>query len=277
MVLGLAHAVRKRPRRRWKKMEAAVTMLYTLYTAEGFVFAADRQISGPGKAFDPQNKVARIAQLGVARGGGLIGYYGLAYVRGRPMDQWIRRLISGWTGSKYARDFAEYLISRISAQATRDELSAVSGFHLGAFEERDGVAVPVFLFIRNTRDFADGRHFNVGEFQAEEQLLARQPLDGLPMPMIREALRDQQVRHGFPYWFRNGDVPYFGAMSSALEAALDHLLGQGSIFRAPLSLGGWEQLGETLVTSAGRLYRVYYAGTPPVGRGRIVKSVSWPV
>jgi hypothetical protein len=130
-----------------------MTMLYSLYTAEGIVFAADSRITaqGVGQPLPPQRKVLPVPQLGFA--GGVIGFFGLAQVAGQPMTDWLQRVISDWPGAADAGDFARHLAGRLAADAhaRARETRRMSGFHIGTFERHEGRVVPTFLFVRNAR------------------------------------------------------------------------------------------------------------------------------
>jgi len=255
-----------------------MTMLYSFYSAEGIVYAADGRITrhGAHAPLPAQRKVLPIPGLGESSG--VIGYFGLAQVAGLPMDDWLRDVIAKYTFFRDADSFARYLIARIEGEATPAELGQVSGFHIGTFEKRDTVVVPTFTFVRNARSFQGGRYSNVGRFMVPEEQLLGRDLRGVPMAHIRDALRDRQRAIGMPHWYRNGDVPYFGPITSLLEAALQGLVQQPkSRFRAPASLDSWSRLASTLVASTGSLYRIYFAGViPPVGDRVVVETVRWP-
>lgn len=255
-----------------------MTMLYSFYSAEGIVYAADSRITsgGAGGLLPAQRKVLPIPGLGESSG--VIGYFGLAQVAGQPMDAWLRKLIAKYPAARDADSFARNLIVRVETEATPSELAEVSGFHIGTFEESDGIVVPTFTFVRNAPTFQNGHYSNVGRFMPpEEQLLGRDLLS-VPAANVRDVLRARQRATGMPQWYRNGDVPYFGPITSLLEAALQSLVQQPkSRFRAPSSIDSWRRLARTLVASTGSLYRVYFAGiTPPVGDRVVVEVVPWP-
>lgn len=255
-----------------------MTMLYSFYAAEGIVFAADSRITHRGgkQPLDAQRKVLRLPGFGASNG--VIGFFGLAQVGGRPMSKWLQDMISRYRSAREADSFARHLSQRIEDSATTAELKEVSGFHIGTFERRAGQVVPTFTFLRNAHDFKDGVYSNIGRFlQPHEQLLGRD-LQAVPPGQVRYWLRQRQQQAGIPHWYRNGDVRHFGAIGTFLEIALSGLMQQPStMFRAPASLEEWRRVARTLVSATGNLYRSYYAGTvPPVG-GRVdVEAIPWP-
>lgn len=255
-----------------------MTILYSFYSAEGIVFAADSRITRRGARgpLPAQSKVLPIPGLGESSG--VIGYFGLAQVAGQPMDDWLRDVIAKYTFFNDADSFARYLIARIEGEGTPAELAEVSGFHIGTFDKRGAIVVPSFTFVRNAHTFQGGRYSNVGRFMLPDEQLLGRDLKAVPLAHVRDALRTRQKATGMPHWYRNGDVPYFGPITSLLEVALQGLVQQPkSRFCAPTSLDSWSRLARTLVASTGSLYRIYFAGvTPPVGDRVVVETVSWP-
>jgi hypothetical protein len=158
---------------------AAVTLLVSLYSSEGIVFAADSQVTACTPAgtdrLEPQRKVLSVKGLGVARQGGVVAYFGLAEMQGRPMDAWLRERIDRIGGFEEVSDFAASLRDELNAAARARERKVVSGLHVGGFERRDGVPVPVFAFVRNTADFdaTTGRHSNLRGYECTEDFPAR--------------------------------------------------------------------------------------------------------
>lgn len=255
-----------------------MTMLYSFYAAEGVVYAADSRITHrQGKQpLDAQHKVLPLPGFGMSNG--VIGFFGLAQVGGRPMSIWLQDVISRYGSPRDAHSFARHLSRRIESSATSAELEEVSGFHIGTFERRAGDVVPTFTFLRNAADFKDGIYSNVGKFlPPDEQLLGRD-LQNVPTQLVRDWLRQRQQQVGIPHWYRNGDVRHFGAIGSLLEVALSGLMQQqGTMFKSPRTLDEWRRVARTLVSATGNLYRSYYAGAvPPVG-GRVdVEAIPWP-
>lgn len=256
-----------------------MTMLFSFYTAEGIVFGSDSQITRPSPSGndrgDPQTKVLDVPRLGIA-GGGVIGFYGLAQVNGAPMDDWLRAQIGAWASSATVGDFVEHIRSAIERDATTPERRTVSGFHVGGFERREGVVVPVFWFLRNTHDFDEnmGLHSNVKHYHADEQLL-KHYMAGMSVADVRRELRSRQQR-GLPFWLRNGDLPFFAAVWNGIEEALNGIVKRPG-FRTPTTIDGWETIARTFVRTTSDVYRsLCTAGAPTIGGKPIVCSVVWP-
>lgn len=147
-----------------------MTLLVTLYTSRGIVFAADSSITREGHSgrerVPKQEKFLRTKRLGIS--GGVVGYFGLACVGDEPMDRWLRALLDAWPGSPRASDLGEHLRDELNAhvpRAHREKLA--SGFHIGTFEKRDGVAVPVFQYVWNYDDLdvQSGEYSGFGDYE----------------------------------------------------------------------------------------------------------------
>jgi hypothetical protein len=95
-----------------------MTLLVTLYTAQGIVFAADSSItidqgSGPTR-LPKQEKFLSTSRVGI--NGGVVGYFGLARVGTEDMDKWLRRTLDRWHGSRLWR--TSVTISEMNSTAT---------------------------------------------------------------------------------------------------------------------------------------------------------------
>ena len=125
----------------------------------------------------------------------MIGFFGLAQVGGRPMDEWLRDVIENYKAFRDADSFARYLAVQIESSATSAELSEVPGFHIGTFENRGSQIVPTFTFLRNVASLSNGSYSGVGEFlPPEEQLwgatyrVSRWRMSDRPCVLARQAL-----------------------------------------------------------------------------------------
>jgi hypothetical protein len=255
----------------------AVTILYSFYTAEGIVFAADSRITTTtGQALPEQRKVLRVPRTGVTTA--LIGYYGLAQVQGQSMTSWLRNRIAAWQGSHDPADFATVVADGLTRDARGPERSEVSGLHLGAFRSSNGHVEPVFYHIRNTRHFNPntGAHFGlIGNWVFDEQLMARDAIiQNWQAGHIQNHLRTQ-ARTGVPLWYRNGDLPLFGQITGLLEAAI-HGVCQLRGYRAPITLDGWTRIARTHVITTSQIAVALCAATPTVGGTAAVLGLPWP-
>ena len=260
-------------------------MLVSLFSAEGIVFAADRQIvsrSDSGATVRHRHghrpKVMRVHGLGVGRSG-VIGYWGLAQVSGRPMSEWLAEQASGWHGSRTVEEFARHLQDVLAGCTTKREREIESGFHIAGFEEREGHTVPVCWVVRNRSDH-DARtglyRRTLPSWDDVGEHVPRGNLSHVSAKGLRTHLRTHQQANGMPYWLRNGDIRDFSKPYNALATAV-HELVAAPRFSTPTTLDGWERLAKTLVATAAALYRIYYStGDVPVEGSATTVSVPWP-
>jgi hypothetical protein len=256
-----------------------MTMLYSLYPREGIVFVADSRIIRPGAARPepPQPKVLRVRRVGVTTG--LIGYYGLAEVRGQPMSKWLTTLIGQWPGSTDPKKFADLVVDGLNRDARPRERKQVSGLHFGAFRHSEGRIEPVFFHIINTHGFDEttGQHKDPRDtWRSEEQLMGRDVVNlGLPPARIRWYLGEVQRLRGMPYWYRNGDMPLFGPVTGFLEVAIAHVVRVRG-YGAPRAISEW-RVARVLVITTSQLARAFYRGAvPTIGDKARALSVEWP-
>lgn len=261
-----------------------MTILYSLYPEQGIVFGADSMLTrrlGPitvhAASRDP--KVFRIPRLGDHSRGALLGYYGLAQVRGQPMAGFLRSIIQSWSGSSRLDDFAAYLVDELRRTARAAELHNVVGFHLGGFERRSGYRVPIFFYIRNAEANEDTgvyAEFPGWELRYEEQMMARTLEEWAPMEARRglSHFRTEQ-NGGIPMWFRNGDLEAFAGPTAAVEAACRYLTSLPN-YGMPDTVNRWADLVRVIVDTTSDLVRTTYAGgTPTIGGRAFVETLDW--
>ena len=125
------------------------------------------------------------------------------------MTEWLREACDRFDGSRDVKPFAEFLIEQLNASARPREKAVVSGIHLGGFEEREGIRVPVFWFIRNARTFdaMKGVHSGLIDYYGDEQLLDHY-FNKVPRPELRKTLRRVERASDFAFWLRNGDLQF---------------------------------------------------------------------
>jgi hypothetical protein len=257
-----------------------MTILYSLYTSEGIVFAADSQItrSRQSKRERPQKKIRRIPRIGV--GQGLLGYYGLAQVAGLPMSTWIQERMNHWAGSHEPEEFAAYMVAALAHETRTREKRVVSGMHFGAFRSREGRVEPVFIHVRNTYAFDErtGEHTQVGAFWWEEQFIARDvPHMGWSRGEVRTRLRQFPRQNGFALWYRNGDMALISRVANLVQGAFA-LVGQLPGYGPPGDLPGWERAARTLIITTTNVAQCLYSGEfPSIGGAPTVLSLPWPV
>lgn len=259
----------------------AMTLLVTLYTSRGIVFAADSAITRGCERLPKREKFLRTKRLGVS--GGVVGYFGLACVGHQPMDKWLRALLDAWPGSPRASDLGEHLRDELNARVPRAHRQKVaSGFHIGTFEQREGVAVPVFQYVWNYDhlDVQTGDYAGFGKYRTDEHFPRNHRDWNTVAPRsMRTRLRQWERTQGMPFWFRNGQLAFSSRAWEGLRLAIsDVAVNLGSLgFALPDDLGRWEQLADALVRTNGRLFALLSTEGVPAIEGPYRKtSIAWP-
>jgi hypothetical protein len=195
------------------------------------------------------------------------------------MAEWLTALLPHSPVADDTVAFPPFLLEHLQADATAQQLQTRQGFHVGAFERREGYRVPVFWIVSNCgANEATGTYdpFPAWEFRSEEQLLGRdyrvlRPQDVLPN------LKEHVRRYGSPLWYRNGDLFAFAAAGNAIDLAAAWMLQNSQRgYQVPRSLNRWQQLAETYVRASSAMAQVYYRrGTPTIGGQAISVTVPW--
>ena len=265
-----------------------MTILFSVYTDDGIIFAADSQITMPGARTTrqpPQEKILPVPGLGTHSHGGLIGFHGVAEVGPRltPMMAWLNGQVANLQPTPTARPFAEALAAALNADSTltAEQRKVPTGLHIGAFEERGGVSVPVFYYVWNYERMSEGYYLGLRAFRAEEQLLERD-LAGVAAGDVRAWLRFFPWSLGYPKWYRNGDVPFLGPITGYLMESMAHIVQQQranrlSDYRLPSGLREWSGYTETLVSTTIQLCGLLYRrGDPRIGGDVSIRPLAWP-
>jgi hypothetical protein len=100
--------------------------------------------------------------------------------------------------------------------------------------------------------------------------------NGVRPAEIRDVLGQRELETGFPFWYRNGDLPFFSHPFNALADAIQGLV-RYPAFSGPDSTEGWEEIARAFVSASGALYRSYYRrGAPTVGEVADTVAIPWP-
>jgi hypothetical protein len=134
------------------------------------------------------------------------------------MGVWLPQVIGQWGGSHDTQPFCDYLLNRLTASATPQQMQSVQGFHFGAFKRRQGHRAPVFWFIRNAEIGPGGRYrqFPQWQFRSDEQLLGRDYASIAPQDVRSQLVTFEEVER-IPVWYRNGDLGAFTFTADMLE------------------------------------------------------------
>ena len=259
-----------------KREDGRVTLLLSFYSSYGIVFAADSAITitedGRTKRYgapeDPalsrQEKLLPIKPVGI--NGAIVGFFGLATVGATPMDVWLReKFASPWPGAATAAAAGDYLRDELMRSVSREHReNNASGFHIGTFERRDGVDVPVMQYVSSIRhlDPATGEYSRLEEYRSEEHFPNHSnpasDFSKYPPTQLQKELRSLEKGHDFPHWFRNGDLSFAGApwegLRQVVRAIRQNLARHG--LASPDSIEDWEKLAKLVVATAGDLYGI---------------------
>ena len=140
-------------------------------------------------------------------------------------------------------------------------LNNASGFHIGAFERRGELAVPVMQYVTNIYhlDMDTGVYSDLREYRSEENFPSHpnpgSSWTGYPANQLRHHLREFGRGHGFPHWFRNGDLAFSARPWEGMRDAVNSLRGdlRHRGLKAPEDLRLWNALGKTIVRQTRRL------------------------
>jgi hypothetical protein len=143
--------------------------------------------------------------------GAIVGFFGLAVVGTEPMDKWLARKLGAWPGGRTAGELGDYLRDELSREVPDvHRLNNASGFHIGTFERRGELAVPVMQYVANVYhlDMDTGVYSDFREYRSEENFPSHpdpgSSWTGYPANQLRHHLREFERGHGFPYWFGTG-------------------------------------------------------------------------
>src|SRR6266851_3710394 len=245
-----------------------MTILYSLYTGEGIVFAADRLITKAAaqgtREFVSTNdpKVFRAPGVGAHNQGALISYFGQAYVGSQPMAVWLRNKIVGYPGSPTLQNFAQHVTDSFRAEAGPVQRKQMLGFHMGGYELHGNQRKPVFYFARNAEINEVTGGYSLlhqdASFDIDEQFLVN--CGPASSQQIRSMLRSAAKNNlGIPAWYRNGDVRAFANVTGALEAGIRGLVTQMPGYKVPNSLQKWAALAGLFISAPSATAQIYFS------------------
>ena len=100
-----------------------------------------------------------------------------------------------------------------------------------------------------------------------------------PPAKLRHELRTFERGHGFPHWFRNGDLAFsarpWEGLRDAVNSLRKDLRNRG--LKAPEDLDLWASLAKTIVSTVGSLYAVLATKGDPLIEGPYrIEKLPWP-
>jgi len=159
-----------------------------------------------------------------------------------------------------------------------------SGFHVGTFERRNGVDVPVMQYVSNIRhlDPTTGEYSGFEEYRSEEHFPSHpspaSDFSQYPPSQLQKELRSLEKGHDFPHWFRNGDLTFAGTpwegLRQVVRAIRQNLARRG--LASPDSIEDWEKLAKLIVATCRRSLRDHeYESERPIDRGPVQNRGVW--
>jgi hypothetical protein len=209
----------------------------------------------------------------------LVGYVGAAEIGGIPTDEWLYDFIGSHLDFPDFGELSESLRSEVEAQRRIDEGDLGPDpliIHLGGFEEKDDIQVPIIWYIRNAHNFGALGYEDIRkEFLNSEAFWHYFP-DIRPHE-IREVLRTMASRYN-PFWFHQGfDLGTFNLIEGFLKTAFRLLCERHPNHRLPESLPDWERQVRMSILTYGAYFQAYKGPSEQfVGGGVDTVSIEWP-
>jgi len=263
-----------------------MSILIAYVTRDGILLGADRYITAKTNTFDGRTntpirrewQTERPKVLKWPNRNILIGYMGLAEIRGVPTDVWLyERVIGRNLGDELLLDsIARNVTYELNALGEEEEVLYlyVAGFERAA----PGEWTPQLWHIDNTDGLTTtGAYIRYREFRFGEVLRAPAYLNGLTGGMAREALR---VRR--PIFHQGYDLGVFQTLSQPTRQAMDLIVRAHPlrVHPAPEEVGDvseWEKHLRFQINLYGAYFTSFFEpGERKVGGGADVVSAPWP-
>jgi hypothetical protein len=209
----------------------------------------------------------------------LIGYVGVAAISGIPTDEWLFEFMGDHFSFSNLEELSESLRASVEKRRQIDEgNNPPKGLiiHLGGFELREGIQVPIIRFIRNVD--SDGKNprkefENTEEFWGE--FTKRYP-DANPRNI--KAKIDLLASEYNPWWFHQGfDLGTFNHLELFLKAAFRDLCKHHPDHTLPKTLFEWERQIRMSILTYGAYFQAFKGPSEQfVGGGADIVSLEWP-
>jgi hypothetical protein len=255
----------------------SILIVEALY--EGLIFAADRNVTatsqdGATKQVDPRTKVLKWPNEKA-----IIGFVGAAQIDNQPIHEWILKFIEEFRDFNSFEDLSKELSRRVEAQRKIDEGKRPAQgliIHVGGFEERGGVMVPVVWVIRNAHKLSHYTYKDIRkDFECKEAFWEEFP-NTYP-DEIRKVLK-VLAKQFKPFWFRQGfDLLTFNVMEESIRSAFKFLCVQHPDHDFPRTLADWEKHLRMQVLMYASYFQAFHPeGQRYVGGGVDIVSIPWP-
>jgi len=262
-----------------------MSILLVEVVSEGIIFGADRNVThskprqGKQRPIEIRGQSQRPKVLRWPRRKALIGYVGAAQIGGIPTDEWLYDFIGDHLTFSNFADLSESLRASVEKQRSIDERGSEARpliIHLGGFEKRDGVNVPVIWYIRNTYSVGEDLYGGVRkEFEHSEEFWRYFP-DSSPRE-IRANLGKLASEYN-PFWFHQGfDLGTFNLIERFLKVAFKVLCDNHPDHSLPSTVREWERQVRMSILTYGAYFQAFKEpGEQYVGGGADTVCIDWP-
>jgi len=262
-----------------------MSILLVEVVPEGIIFGADRNVThskprqGKQQPIEIRGQSQRPKVLRWPRRRALVGYVGAAEIGGVPTDEWLYDFVGDHPAFSSFEEVSESLRANVERQRCIDEGDGEPQpliIHLGGFEQRDGVGVPVVWYIRNTYAVDKNPYGGIHrEFDHSEEFWKYFP-NSSPLD-IQATLAERSARYD-PFWFHQGfDLGTFNLIERFLKSAFKVLCEIHPDHSLPSTVREWERQVRMSILTYGAYFQAFKEpGEQYVGGGADTVSIEWP-
>jgi hypothetical protein len=264
-----------------------MSILLVEVVPQGLVFGADRNVTFTKQRMTESGNITieihgqnqRSKVLRWPNRKALVGYVGAAEIGGIPTDEWLYDFIGSHVDFVSFEVLSESLRSKVEEQRRIDEGDLKPEpliIHLGGFEEREGVQVPVVWHIRNAYRLGKSGYEDIRrQFLSSEAFWFYFP--NVRPNEIRSKVMEKASQYN-PYWFHQGfDLGTFNLMEGFLKAAFKSLCEHHLGHSLPESLPDWERQVRMSILTYGAYFQAFKGASEQfVGGGVDTVSIEWP-
>jgi hypothetical protein len=264
-----------------------MSLLLVEVVPQGIIFGADRNVTftkkqvvkGKHTTIEIHGQSQRPKVLRWPQRKALVGYVGVAEIGGDPTDEWLYDFIGDNLNFSNFEALSESLRSQVEEQLRIDEGNNERQpliIHLGGFEKRDDVPVPVIWYIRNTYGLGPLGYKEVRkEFHHSEEFW--RVFSNVSYHEIRSHISEKAAKYN-PFWFHQGfDLGTFNVIEEFLKAAFKWLCEHNPSHSLPQKLSDWERQVRMSILTYGAYFQAFKGPSQQfVGGGVDVVSIEWP-
>ena len=252
---------------------------------QGIIFAADRNIT-INSVYQDREQLISINNYGQTQSSkvlkwpnnkAIIGAVGAATLGGIPINEWFYNFIGSNINFSNFNELAKSLKDSVESQRLIDDSGnepQAMVIHLGGFEKKDDIWVPVIYFIRNADIDSDGNYICSDFVYGEE---VGRIFQSLKPNEIKQRLKELSEKRE-PFWIHHEiGLKTFNLLDAFIKNALNIIYTNNIELSFPATLNEWEKHAKMIVLT----YEAYFqAFKDPweqyVGGGVDVLSLPWP-